>query len=183
MLLLVCWDHLTSVSLLSHEQALQLVNVLLMCALLLYGTQHRCTFGFLRHLHRSNETWKLFISLHLRPFATVLASDSAIYIYSLIYLYGLKLWFIYLVHWTLACNKCVILLLRSELYIVLKIWIHSTVWHVSCESESSLCNKHSQTDHFLKVLLFGRIRPGTGPVPWQGSQAKSIILGPQKGIQ
>ena len=52
MLLLVCWGHLTSVSLLSRELALQLVNVLSMCALLLYGTQYRCTFGFLRHLHR-----------------------------------------------------------------------------------------------------------------------------------
>ena len=82
-------------------------------ALLLYRTQYRCTFGFLHHLHRSNETWKLFISLHLRPLATVLASDSAIYIYLLIYLWSEVLWFIYLVHWTLACNKimCVLLLL------------------------------------------------------------------------
>ena len=34
-------------------------------------------------------------------------SDSAIYIYLLIYLWIEVLWFIYLVHWTLACNKCV----------------------------------------------------------------------------
>ena len=36
-----------------------------------------------------------------------IASDSAIYIYLLIYLWTEVLWFIYLVHWTLACNKCV----------------------------------------------------------------------------
>ena len=33
---------------------------------LLYGTQYHCTFGFLCHLHRLNETWKLFILLSLQ---------------------------------------------------------------------------------------------------------------------
>ena len=84
MLLLVCWGHLTSVSSRSHKLAHQLANVLSLCASLLFGTQYHCTFGFLRNLHRSNETWKLSISLHLRPFETVFASDSAIYVYSFI---------------------------------------------------------------------------------------------------